>query len=398
MIPAAHLNDKLKRYLPVAGLKPAEVIRALRAPYLTLDMGVRTEYKIEDLKAIQIISDDGMLRVPFDEFRFCVRVSITADGKPGNKHMHVHGWARRGIRHIDMVSCYSAREMMDYKAGSTDDLFVVCTAKPSEKILGNVTCDGRLYRGRDLKDITARFRQTIDEAKGETKPGRLITHEDLAEELGLNPAEQNAANKVDAAMANLPREKKQKILHKLKMQHDQIVEEVSALRAVAGVMHVPMTNSNASIESVAPIRVISPDGEETDGHANPMAMMMTTDWSTLVGLCYEYLAPHNFNVRVTPGNQGKSVEWVQAREHYTLIHRKHPANAKGLQEGSVVKSHSADEHHQRIAHSRRAHTRLLSASRYTYAKGQRVPVRASWCGPKEWKDTAGQTYKILIPV
>lgn len=112
-------------------------------------------------------------------------------------------------------------------------------------------------------------------------------------------------------------------------------------------------------------------------------------------ICYEYLAPHNFQAIVRPDTPGKSVEWMKAREHYTIIHRHHPANSAAVKAGSVV---SSEGHLQRIAHSRRAHTRLLRSPKFRYKMGQRVSVKATWCGPKEWKDTAGQTYQILTPV
>lgn len=115
-------------------------------------------------------------------------------------------------------------------------------------------------------------------------------------------------------------------------------------------------------------------------------------YNSILILCYEYLAPHNFTARVTPATQGKSVEWLRAREHYTVIHRHHAANNATVREGSTV---TDSKHATRLAHSRRAHTKVLNHPRYKFKRGQTIFVRASWVGPKEWRDTAGQTYQIL---
>jgi len=118
-----------------------------------------------------------------------------------------------------------------------------------------------------------------------------------------------------------------------------------------------------------------------------------TSYDGFVKLCYHYLAPHNFSAVVIPSTQGKSVEWRQAREHYVIVHRHHSANNAAHSEGAVVTSEKAREAH-RIAHSRRAHTRLLRSEKWKNSRGRRVFVKATWCGPKEWRDTAGQTYRL----
>ncbi len=111
----------------------------------------------------------------------------------------------------------------------------------------------------------------------------------------------------------------------------------------------------------------------------------------------DYMSPSNQIVSVKPDKQGKSVEWTKAREHYTIIHRTHSANDKRLAIGAVVNN---DDKKQilRIAHSRRAHVRLLKNPKFKRdANGaiRQVTVKDTWCGPKEWKDGSGQIYKIV---
>jgi hypothetical protein len=101
---------------------------------------------------------------------------------------------------------------------------------------------------------------------------------------------------------------------------------------------------------------------------------------------------------VRPNKQGKSVEWVRARSHYTLICHGHPANKKDIAEGARV-TVDRDEEIKRMAHDRRAHDVTYRHQRYTYARGQTRRRRATWVGPKEWMDIGGkQIYRILEPV
>ena len=114
----------------------------------------------------------------------------------------------------------------------------------------------------------------------------------------------------------------------------------------------------------------------------------------MLTLCAEVATPGNFVARVTPPAEGRSVEWLQAREHFTVLHRSHPANR--VEAGAVVHAATQDVNLQRVAHARRAHTRLLSSAKFKHKQGLRVPVRSSWVGPKEWQDTASkQVYKLI---
>ena len=110
-------------------------------------------------------------------------------------------------------------------------------------------------------------------------------------------------------------------------------------------------------------------------------------------LAKEYLRPSNHVAKVEPGKPGKSVQWVQAREHYTIINRNHAANKKGIARGSTV-NQDESKHITRIAHTRRAHDRVLRSERYKAMRGKTIQISSTWVGPEEWKDSAGQIYRI----
>jgi hypothetical protein len=113
----------------------------------------------------------------------------------------------------------------------------------------------------------------------------------------------------------------------------------------------------------------------------------------------ETMMPSAHIALVRPNRQGKSIEWIKARTHYTIIYHGHPANKKGLAERSKISEGDKKETIQRMAHNRRAHKRLLKSDRFRFKKGQEITVRATWIGPKEWMDEGGhQIYRILDPV
>jgi len=109
-------------------------------------------------------------------------------------------------------------------------------------------------------------------------------------------------------------------------------------------------------------------------------------------------APTNHIVQVQPNEPSRSVQWLQARTHYTLISHGHPANKKEVQAGACVAVNRTEEL-QRMAHDRRGHWRTYKHERYTYARGKTRWIKQTWCGPKEWRDAGGkQIYRILEPV
>jgi hypothetical protein len=113
----------------------------------------------------------------------------------------------------------------------------------------------------------------------------------------------------------------------------------------------------------------------------------------LLILCGEFLRPDLHVVTVTPDRPHKSVQWLRSQTHYTVLHRHHAANMKDAVKGAVI-SQDEGKHLTRLAHSRRAHYRLLRSERYKKTRGLRIFIKDTWVGPKEWRDTAGQIYRI----
>jgi len=110
------------------------------------------------------------------------------------------------------------------------------------------------------------------------------------------------------------------------------------------------------------------------------------------------MSPNVHVAQVRPDRPNKSVQWTEARTHYTLISHGHPANSKEVSHGESVRVDREGEL-TRMAHSRRAHYKTLRHERYRFARGKRIFVKATWVGPKEWKDEGSkQIYKILEEV
>jgi hypothetical protein len=106
----------------------------------------------------------------------------------------------------------------------------------------------------------------------------------------------------------------------------------------------------------------------------------------------EAMSPANRIASVTPKKQGKSVEWLKSRTHYVIVDRHHPANAKTVAEGASV---AVDERSiQRMAHTRRAHARVLRSPRFRHKIGQIVMVKSCWVGPKQWEQS-GSIYRLI---
>lgn len=119
----------------------------------------------------------------------------------------------------------------------------------------------------------------------------------------------------------------------------------------------------------------------------------------LVSFGHDAMSPNTHMASVEPATNGepRSVQWLKARTHFTFISHGHPANKKGVAKGSRVPS-DPDKELFRMAHNRRAHFKTLVHPRYRYARGRRIFVKATWVGPKEWRDEGGkQIYRILEP-
>jgi len=101
-----------------------------------------------------------------------------------------------------------------------------------------------------------------------------------------------------------------------------------------------------------------------------------------------------FIAKVHPEPKGRSVEWVNARTHYVLLHKSHPANSATVTTGQAVAE--STEHLKRQAHSRRAHDRILRSPRFRHKMGQKIRVKACWVGPLEWKQGTS-IYALVKP-
>jgi hypothetical protein len=141
--------------------------------------------------------------------------------------------------------------------------------------------------------------------------------------------------------------------------------------------------------------IMEPIGPVLADHLNEM---ITAAVNCLVAFAIDAMLPNTHIAAVTPSKPCKSVQWRKAREHYTLISHGHPANTATMREGSTVRVDEQLER-ERMAHARRAHFRTLKSDRFRFAKGKQILVRATWVGPKEWRDEgSGQIYRILEPV
>jgi len=119
---------------------------------------------------------------------------------------------------------------------------------------------------------------------------------------------------------------------------------------------------------------------------------------SLAGFALDSMSPIYHTAMVKPDQPGRSVEWTQQRTHYVFIAHGHPANRPGLEHGAAVTVDRNGEL-KRMAHARRAHYKTLRHPRYRFARGKSVYVRATWVGPKEWREKGSkQIYRILEPV
>jgi hypothetical protein len=336
MIPAAILNEQLKRVLPHVGANSANRIQQIAtSPYLTHDGGDES-FALDEAVTATLKDGYGMIRTPFPLFRFCCVSSKRT----------IFGCCERREGAIAAVFMVKERD------GSIGPVVWSITYKGEPS---GMSYDGRMFDSKTLADVTRAVADSDDVKDIHTK---LCT---------------------DLRSVMTPLELKQTI----KQAAEVIAKKEKALSVMRSEVDALIALEDLTKKSV-------PEGAMPETHDTFMAL-----YGSLLILAYAYLAPHNFTARVVPDKQGKSVEWLRAREHYTVIHRHHAANNKAVSEGATV---SDSKHTTRLAHSRRAHTKLLTHPRYTFKRGQRIFVRASWVGPKEWKDTAGQIYQILEPV
>lgn len=333
MIPAAHLNETLKRMLPVmAKTNAGRLAQALQTPYLTFTDSDHKGVTGQEMGAAGLLDDFGLPRTPFPVFRFSIQ---------DYKGRLVCGCVQRHDGNLQLVAFHR-------HDGKIGPVAWAITFRHRD-INGDLDFDGRLFDTTTLRDVTEFVKQV------------------------------DATNKPNSSLEGMTKERAKKLLPELIAQVNDMEKSVGILRG-----------QQAMLETAAALP-LQPD---SIGPIGTSAVFIALYHSVMM-LCYEYLAPHNFVARVIPATQGKSVEWLRAREHYTVIHRHHAANNAVVREGETV---TDSRHATRLAHSRRAHTKVLNHPRYKFKRGQTIFVRASWVGPKEWKDTAGQTYQILTQV
>lgn len=341
MYPAALLNDSLKRFLPACSSlakNPKRLAEALNSPYLTFFAPPEDNGFTEDeAKLVNLMADDGLLRTPFPFFRYCVD---TTSGQ-------MMGFVDKSEGELSLISFFKI------KSGGFSGIFYAGRFKIGNPFGGKCEYVTQVWDAQTLKDISSEMDLDI--------PLPEFKESDLGKPV------------------NVLKNEVQELRNNIKIREDR----ADRLRKFIAEAEGPITQilGNRKMKT----------GEK---QSSPRDLLMA-HYCIVSVICYEYLAPQNFMAVVRPSTQGKSVEWIKAREHITLIHRHHAANNANVSHGSTVNDSMSIT---RCAHSRRAHTRLLKSSRYTYKYGQRIAVKASWCGPKKWKDSAGQTYQILIPV
>lgn len=353
MYPSVQVNEHLKRFLPacVRSMTAAKLAKALASPYLTYQAPENEEgFSEQDADAMGLMADDGVMRTPFPMFRYCVQ---SANGA------QMLGFVERIEGSLALVSFFRRKEV------PLSPCFYAVTFTKANPFSGGLEYDGRIWDAKTLKDISEEIKYCASEPK------------------------QSDASKDASALIAMGGKTNRETLLAVK---DKLVREI-------GVREQRISQMQGMIDEAETVlkRILSGHESMLTGTVNDAKDMFMAYYCSASIICYEYIAPQNFHAIVRPNTPGKSVEWQKAREHYTLIHRGHPANNAALAERATVDADSG-KLLTRCAHSRRAHTRLLKSSRYRYKIGHRIAVKASWCGPKEWQDSAGQTYQILVPV
>lgn len=128
-----------------------------------------------------------------------------------------------------------------------------------------------------------------------------------------------------------------------------------------------------------------------ESHKDYLSRSVVMTRNTVARFAFEIMSKAATVLRVQPdtSHTPRSVEWVQARTHYLLVHRHQAIRCRDQQRGPS--SHELT----RAAHWRRAHLRRLSSDKFKQKKGQLVPVKQAWVGPIEWKGNDGKIYKVM---
>lgn len=111
------------------------------------------------------------------------------------------------------------------------------------------------------------------------------------------------------------------------------------------------------------------------------------------GFIYESMFCANFIAKVQPlprNANPKQIKWAESQKHYVIIHRKDEMNRIG----AVPNPRGGKTSEIRMAHTRRAHMRILRSAKFKKKQGQQILIKSCWVGPQEWR-TNGSIYKIV---
>lgn len=331
------LNEWLGRGLHAAGWEAKDIQKAKNSPLLILSE-LNEPVTEEDIEAIKMIDEDGAMRTPFPLFRYWIE---------GHGNV-LFGCVRREPGRLSVFSFHKQSDRMGPACW--------CGDYAGNPFGGKATFSNtKAFSVPDFSDITERYllkTNTIDFDPDSVGDADVLR--------GLSNPEKHA------------------LIRKIKSKIREDEEHISDLKSRVGFIHGVLEPKSKAYQGLVP------------EDASPEYVWLAVH-GVIMRACYEYLAPYNFAAVVSPDRPNKSVEWLRAREHYTVIHRKHPANNSNFVSGARIET----EHGlSRLAHSRRAHTRLLQSAKYKNKRGQRVFIKATWVGPREWSDTAGQIYRI----
>lgn len=374
-----HFNELIGDYADLIGKDQVKRISA--APFLTLTT-INEPITKADSEAIRLLDErDGLCRCPFPLARYLFKI--------GNDEMFGFIGRKNGVvtffvLHREGSKFNKVCWLMEFREGT-------------HPFSNAMNCSTRVLNSKTGRDVTASYEKVWAEHKAGTSRQQVEHIDTLMERT-------HALNAEEEELENFSNYSRQELLAK----KEELLTERTILKAKAREASSRVHELQTGLDILRGatdflVRVIGPNlgvcghiFEPTRMKDDMKGFLDKALYCLLMIGCYEYLAPYNFMALVQPNREGKSIEWTRAREHYTIIHRHHPANNEAVSEGAAI-TESEAAILKRTAHSRRAHTRLLSSPKFRFKQGLRVFVRACWCGPKEWKDEGGkQIYRILV--
>ena len=122
-------------------------------------------------------------------------------------------------------------------------------------------------------------------------------------------------------------------------------------------------------------------------------LLIKCSFTTFSLFIRESMFSGNFIAKVIPkprSDSPKHIQWAESQKHYVIVHRKDEMNKVGA---TPIK-HSGKTSEIRMAHTRRAHMRILRSAKFKKKQGQQIFIKSCWVGPQEWR-TNGSIYKIV---